>query len=102
MRSFLASVIISLALFVFPTMSQDIHNPCRGNLVKIAKSNDNGTNIFTSCVTQSVAERFVELGWQVISPDSNARLVTLSEKEARKITENIRKIFEEADEVAIE
>ena len=99
---FLVFVTIFLTLINFPVVSQGIHNSCRGDLVKIANLGENDIIPLTSCVTQSVAERFVELGWQVISPESNARLVTLSEEEARKITESIRKIFEEANEVIIE
>ncbi len=89
-------------MLVFPVISQDLHNSCEGNLVKITRSNDNDKNILTSCVTQSIAERFVELGWQVVLPESNARVVTLSQEKAKEIAESLRKIFEEAKEVAIE
>ena len=102
MRLFLVSIIISLILLVFPAISQGIHNLCEGNLVKIARPNDNDKSILTYCVTQSLAERFVELGWQVVLPESNARVVALSQEKAKEIVESLRKIFEEAKEVAIE
>ncbi len=81
-------------------MSQGIHNLCGKPLVKIAKINENDRVPFTSCVTPDVAERFKELGWRVVPPNSNVLAIMAREAaEDETVLEAAEEVIEEVGDV---
>ena len=92
-----------LALTTFPVMSQGTQGSCKEGLVKIAKPSGNDEAPLTFCVNPNLIERFSELGWEAVSPNSSvlaiiSAKVTSIADEVKKDAQTAIEILDEATE----
>ena len=73
MRTFLVFIITILTLAAFPVTSQSLQASCREGLVPI--TNPDNTNTKVSCVTSDIAQRFIQRGWVIVTPNADGRVV---------------------------
>ena len=72
MRIFFAFFITTLTSATLPTMSQRVQNSCQEGFVLIVNPDDPAT---TSCVTAGIAQRFIERGWIIVTPNANGKVI---------------------------
>ncbi len=105
MRMLLIFMTTILASTIFPVLSQGTQGLCKEGLVKIAKPSGNDEAPLTFCVNPNLIERFSELGWETVSPNSSvldvifAKITSIAE-EVAKDAQLVIGILDEATEEA--